>query len=255
MNNFISLYGQEAPDESVTVLPSFLSIKDIFEIYTLEAEKPLIHQSTFYKHFHDSFGKNRRDRTHPRVRISSYSTHSRCDQCIALLALQRSSKTEDDMAFAKSLKLKHRQCYSRSREYIENLRILAISHPDSRLFVQLDDMDNMKSYIPRILEPGKKTSKIFKLPSKITGTIMYSSFYPLKRKINFFVNHNNFEQSGSKVVSILFILLQDFVADHKKLPRVLHLNLGKTSKINTNRIQNLKLHPQKISNYYHFLNF
>ena len=136
------------------------------------------------------------------------------------------------MKFAKSLKIKHRQCYSGSREYIESLRMLAISHPDGRMFIQIDDMDNMKSYIPRILEPGKKTSKIFKLPSKITGTIMYSSFYPLKRKINFFVNHNNFKQSGIKVVSILFLLLKDFVADNKKLPRVLHINLGKTSKIN-----------------------
>ena len=49
MTHFISLYGQQAPDECLTVLPSFLSIKDIFEIYRSEAEEPLILQSTFYK--------------------------------------------------------------------------------------------------------------------------------------------------------------------------------------------------------------
>ena len=235
MKHFISLYGQDAPDESVIVLPSFLTIKDLFEIYSSEAEKPLIQQSTFYKQLKNIFGKKRKDKTLPCVRISAYSTHSRCDQCLALLTLQRSSKTEDELAFAKALKFKHRQCYSKSRESIENTRSLALSHPDSHLFCQLDDMDNQKSYIPRILEPGKKTSKIFKLPSKITGTIMYSSYYPLNRKINFFVNHNNFEQSGSKVVSILYLMLKDFVADHHQLPPNLHINLDNCWRENKNK--------------------
>ena len=61
-------------------------------------------------------------------------------------------------------------------------------------------LDNQKSYLPRILEPGKKSSKIFHLPSKITGTIMWNSRYPSKRKVKMFVNHNNFEQGGSKVL-------------------------------------------------------
>ena len=144
MKSFIGLYGQQAPDESVTVLPSFLKIKDIYEIYVTESEKPLILQSSFYNHFHSFFGKNRKDRLLPCVRISSYSTHSKCSQCIALVVLQRRSVSEDDLALAKSLKLKHRQCYSHARDYIENLRHLSISHPESHLFLQLDDMDNMK---------------------------------------------------------------------------------------------------------------
>ena len=144
MKSFIVLYGQQAPDESVTVLPSFLKIKDIYEIYVTESEKPLILQSSFYNHFHSFFGKNRKDKSLPCVRISSYSTHSKCSQCIALVVLQRRSVSEDDLALAKSLKLKHRQCYSHARDYIENLRHLSISHPESHLFLQLDDMDNMK---------------------------------------------------------------------------------------------------------------
>ena len=50
-----------------------------------------------------------------------------------------------------------------------------------------------------MLEPGKKSSRIFHLPSKITGTIMWNSKYPENRKVKMFVNHNNFEQGGSKV--------------------------------------------------------
>ena len=60
-------------------------------------------------------------------------------------------------------------------------------------------LDNQKSYLPRLLEPGKKSCRLFHLPSKITGTIMWSAKYPENRKVKMFVNHNNFEQGGSKV--------------------------------------------------------
>ena len=63
----------------------------------------------------------------------------------------------------------------------------------------LNVLDNQKSYLPRLIEPGKKSSRIFHLPSKITGTIMWNSRYPQNRKVKMFVNHNNFEQGGSKV--------------------------------------------------------
>ena len=235
MTSFISLYGQQAPDEPVHVLPSFLTIKDMYEIYKSEADEPHIHLSNFYKLFHESFGHRRRDKTRPCVRISSYSTHARCDVCLALIQMQRNSKSIGESDVARSLRLKHRECYSGSREYVESLRHLTISDPEGRLLIQLDDMDNMKSYLPRVLEQGKKTSKLFKLPSKITGTIMYSSFYPANRKINIFINHNNFEQSSNKVVSVLFLLLQDFVKDNKKLPRILHVNADNCWRENKNK--------------------
>ena len=60
-------------------------------------------------------------------------------------------------------------------------------------------LDNQKSYLPRLLEPGKKSSRIFHLPSKITGTIMWSGKYQENRRVKMFVNHNTFEQGGSKV--------------------------------------------------------
>ena len=232
---FLSTYGQEAPDESIVVLPSFLSIKDLFEIYLSEAEKPYLHISSFYQHYHEYFGQKRKDKKLPCVRISSYSSHSRCDQCVALVQLQRNSNTEEEQGLARSLRLKHRECYSGSRDYVVSLRHLSIRHPDSRLLIQLDDMDNSKSFIPRILEPGKKTSTIFKLPSKITGTIMHSSHYPQNRKINFYINHNNFEQSSNKVVSILFLLLKDFITDNKKLPSILHINADNCFRENKNK--------------------
>ena len=39
------------------------------------------------------------------------------------------------------------------------------------------------------------------------------------------VNHDQYEQNGSKVVSIVYHLLQMIVDDFGKLPKKLHINL------------------------------
>jgi hypothetical protein len=147
MLRFSDLYGQAAPDELLTVLPNFLKVKDLFEIYLDEAEKPQVKESTFYRLFDDHFGPGREDKKLPCIRIRANSSHSRCDQCIALASFQRTSKTEEQLAFAKSLKMAHKRCYGAARIYIENLRHLAINHPESHLFLQLDDMGKAVTFI------------------------------------------------------------------------------------------------------------
>ena len=140
MRSFSNLYGQSAPDTQVKVLPSWLKIKDLFEIYCDEVEEPKVKSSTFYHLFEKCFGCYREDKTLPHIRLSAWSTHSRCDQCIALNRYQRSCRTEESLAHAKSLKMTHRECYGRARIYIESLRHLALDFPHSRLFIQIDDM-------------------------------------------------------------------------------------------------------------------
>ena len=140
MKSFAELYGQSAPDEEVYILPSFLAVKDLFEIYANEVEEPRIKISTFYSLFKKYFASNRADKTLPQIRLSAWSSHSKCDQCIALSRYRRSSRTEESLAHAKSLQLAHKTCYGRARIHIESLRHLALSYPDSRLFIQIDDM-------------------------------------------------------------------------------------------------------------------
>ena len=143
MKSFAELYGQSAPDEEVYVLPSFLAVKDLFEIYENEVEEPRIKISTFYSLFKKYFASNRADKTHPHIRLSAWSTHSKCDQCICLSRYRRSSRTEESLKHAKSLQLAHKTCYGRARIHIESLRHLALSYPDSRLFIQIDDMGRL----------------------------------------------------------------------------------------------------------------
>ena len=72
---------------------------------------------------------------------------------------------------------------------------------------------------------GKTTSSILKLDSKITGTIIWSANYPDNRRVQFFVNHDQFEQGSSKTVSVLYRLILSMLDDFKKLPPHLHINV------------------------------
>ena len=117
----------------------------------------------------------------------------------------------------------HQQNFSGARRKMEDLKQLAIRFPNDHLVIQLDGMDNSKSYCPRKVVKGKSDVNKPTLPTKIQGCILYSNLYEHKRKVIFFLNHNHFEQGGSLVVTIIHKLLLEFVKDHNFLPRHLHI--------------------------------
>ena len=94
--------------------------------------------------------------------------------------------------FARTKKLAHNcACYIRTiRHALEHFHSL----PSLKSFLlatfQVDGMDNSKSYLPRFLEKTKENQGTERLPSKISGCIIYSGFYELKRKTLFFINHD-----------------------------------------------------------------
>ena len=49
-----------------------------------------------------------------------------------------------------------------------------------------------QSYLPRFLENSKELVGTERLPTKITGCIIYSGYYEVKRKVLFFLNHDHF---------------------------------------------------------------
>ena len=53
-------------------------------------------------------------------------------------------------------------------------------------------MDNSKSYLPRYLHNSKELVGSERLPTKIHGAIIWSGFYPEKRKDLFFLNHDHY---------------------------------------------------------------
>ena len=137
MKSFAHNFGNYAPDEEVIVLSSCFTLKDIFDIYISQSPSPHIKKSYFYELFRAKFGPKRLDRTLPRLRISKFSKHSKCDQCLLLDRFQRSCKGEDQHTYAKSLKQAHRQDFVRARLAIEEHRQSALTDPENNLFLQV----------------------------------------------------------------------------------------------------------------------
>ena len=96
-------------------------------------------------------------------------------------------------------------------------------------------MDNQKSYCPRELVKGKKTAGMLRLPTKITGCIIYSGHYEENRKIAFYINHDHFEQASNMVVTTIFKLLQVYLEDFGRFPKTLRLFADNCWRENKNR--------------------
>ena len=83
---------------------------------------------------------------------------------------------------------------------------------------------------------------MFRLPSKVTGAIIWSSWYPQNRRVVMLVNHDQYEQNGSKVVSIVYELLILVLDEFKKLPKKLAINLDNcwrcVYKLNLSQLEN-----------------
>ena len=190
---FCEIHGQSDPVKVTTVLPAFLNKSELFKIYQAEAPQPHIKQSTFYYLMKKKFGVNRWDKSLPNIRISKYSSHSKCDICAGIDHFKSKSKTESQLVFSRALKYNHRQRVSQSRNAINYRKQLALTFPNDHLFCAIDGMDNSKSYIPRFIEKTKKLGS-WKLPSKITGAVISSGKYVSNRKVKLYVNHDHFPQ-------------------------------------------------------------
>ena len=221
----IAIHGQKSPDEILTVLPSYMTKAELFRTYLQETSGRTLKRSSFYKHFKNKFGSKRQDKNLPQIRISRYSSHSVCDTCLGLDNFQRTCKNEDQLKFCQGLKQNHKIRFGGARVEIYRLIQLGIQFSDQWFSFQLDGMDNSKSTIPRFLEKGKKFAGSFRLPCKISGGIIWSSLYPGNRKNKMFVNHDHYPNSSNMIVSIVFLMLKDVLADHKFLPKCLHINL------------------------------
>ena len=189
MKLFSQKYGQDGPDQIVTILPSFLNKSELFKIYLEESPAPHLKRSSFYKAFKSNFGPRRRDFSLPWIRISKESSHSKCDTCLGLDQFLRKSASDAEAEYARGLKEQHVEIFSGSRIAVKEFIQRSINDPKQVIAMQVDSMDNAKSMLPRILERSKQLSGMFRLPAKITGCITTSSMYAEGSKVQFFINH------------------------------------------------------------------
>ena len=122
-----------------------------------------------------------------------------------------------------------------ARRKIEEIKQSSLSFPSDNLFIQIDGMDNSKSYLPRYLEHSKDLVQKERLPTKISGCIIHSGWYEEKRKVLFYLNHDIFEQGSNLIITLVHLLLQEFQKDFGKFPKKLHINADNCWKENKNR--------------------
>ena len=235
MAGFLEFNSQSAPDSNVQVIPHWLTRKTMYEIYRNGCLEPHLAETTFHQYVKEHFGSNREDKSEPQVRFSKHSSHSICDQCFAFNNARRTCKTENELKMVTDSKMSHLVKVSAARKKMEEIKQHAIQFPSDSIVLQLDGMDNSKSYCPRMKEKSKKFAGILRLPTKIQGCIIYSGHYQTKRKILFYLNHDQFPQSSNMVVSILFKLLRVAVKDFGSLPQKLHVFADNCWRENKNR--------------------
>ena len=174
-------------------------LSELFKIYKKEVYGPQVKKSSFYYLFKTQFGPKRKNKKNPRIRISKYSSHSRCDLCVQLQEARKKINQPEDLAKVRSLTEAHRTEYSEARIEVNRQMDLALSQPKTWFGMQIDDMDNSKSYLPKLTENYKSLVSTTRLKTKITGCIIVSSLYENNRKCHFFTNHDQFENGSNKV--------------------------------------------------------
>ena len=122
VKQFAEYYGNFSPDEELIVISGCFTIKEIFDQYLAQSKAPHVSRSSFYQILTTKFGPRRDDKSLPRIRLSAYSSHSRCDQCLMLEKFQRSCQTEADRTLSKSLKQEHKQTFVRARVSVDETR-------------------------------------------------------------------------------------------------------------------------------------
>ena len=121
---FCEIYGRRAPDEVLIILPSWLNVTTIYEMYKCEnvIESERISFSTFCLMVKSEFGPKNKDRSTPRVRFSKHSSHSVCSICSDLNSFQRTCRSQDEINLCRALKMKHKERYATQRRCNSDLQ-------------------------------------------------------------------------------------------------------------------------------------
>ena len=207
LKDFAEWYGQYSPEHEKIILSYWLRKGVLHKLYLEDSPGPHIKSSTFYLYFDLYFGPNRKLKELPCVRISKYSSHSQCNTCVALSTNRRQSKTDAEMKVAKDLINQHKLIFGGAFRKIQEVKQSALVRPTDHLLLQVDGMDNHKSYLPRYLHNAKELQGTERLASKISGCILWSGLYDAKRKLLFYLNHdqvcfqyNIFAKNSTKII-------------------------------------------------------
>ena len=237
IHHFAQVHSENLPDRSCLRLPSYLSIKTLFDLYlesTQFQQDVRVGEREFYSIFKMYFGDTHRMlSTLPRVVFQSFHTHPVCSICCRLNDMRKKVKNESEAEYAESRKRKHMVEIRKKYVNYTNRRDLAIRFPGDYLHIALDDMDQSKLMSPYFCQRTKELSTLVKMKNHLTGIIITNGGLPFDRIYRVYLNNDQFEQGSNKTVSILFDILSDIQEKLGSLPRKLLVqsdNCGKDLK-------------------------
>ena len=137
MKQFALSYGQYAPDTNTVVLSYWLNKKYLHSLLKQETVGPHISLSAFYENFTKYFSSKRVDKTLPHIRISKYSSHSICNQCVAINNARQQARTESELQRVIEASNHHKHIFGEARRVIQEIKQSAISFPSDNLFIQV----------------------------------------------------------------------------------------------------------------------
>ena len=138
LKQFAESYGQCSPETNTIVLSYWLNKQFLFNLYKDETCGPHLSQAAFYQNFKTRFSFNRVDKSLPHVVISKNSSHSICNQCVALNNNRRQAKTEAELQLARDLENQHKVVFGDARRAIQEIKQTAFSFPEDNLFIQVN---------------------------------------------------------------------------------------------------------------------
>ena len=149
MLNFSQKYAQDSPDEKLVILPKIFIVNELYEIYNAEVQEYKISKASFYKQFKKHFGPYRKNKSIPRICISKYSSHARCDKCVKLQEARKSVRSIEDLEIVRKSTGKHRQEYAGARIEINRLIHQSQSFPKDFLGGSFIKMVKGKLFHPK----------------------------------------------------------------------------------------------------------
>ena len=219
--HFAECHSENLPDRKCLQLPSYLTIKFIYEQYRESVDPSYALQSRdFYLIFEQAFGRvNRLYDWLPRIVFQSPSTHPVCNECDLISHLRKKAKTEAEANYAETRKRMH-MLYVRRKYLLFCYRCeLPIRYPEGYLSCVIDDMDQAKLESPFPRTNTKETSGLLKLNNHLTGSIVTNGAFS-NDKINFvFLNNDQFPQDSNKTITQLQMIFEFTQNELGRLPR------------------------------------
>ena len=130
---FSRKYAQDSPDEKLVILPKIFTVSELFHIYHSEIKGKKVTKNAFFKIFRQHFGPYRKNKQMPRIRISKYSSHARCDECVRLQEARKMVRCAEDLKMVRKKTEEHRLEYGGARVEVDRLLLQCQTFPKDYL--------------------------------------------------------------------------------------------------------------------------